>query len=175
MKYSISKQCTIVYKTIQQKIADEWAEQVGEQQWIERAFGITVQAWSRLEQKVKAYRFLDQHEEIYFYKILRPQFTGLIDYFTLLYRSVLFLPDDCTKQRTYWRNELKHCKEFLARYKKLGSHFEDLHFSCNDQQPHVFGININYLNFTATSPGYLLARVIAIKKYQQYIQDSKLN
>jgi hypothetical protein len=180
---SLLKQCNLVYKTIQQKIDNEAIELTDELKWIEWAFGVSVHAWKCIEERANGLRFLNQQEEIYFYKTLKPRFAGLIDYFTLLYKSVLFQPDDCLKLKAYWQSELDSCKKSMSKYITLYRNFEkqaaapDLLYltNSNNQQSLVFGININRYNITAASPVCLLSKVIAMKKYKQYIQYNKIS
>jgi len=152
-----------------------------EKKLIEWAFGITMNTWFRIEKMVDSYRFIDQQEEIGFYKKLKPQFTSLIDYFTLLYKSALFQPDDCISKKEYWACELKHCKEFMTVYKMRCRHFDqqnsntDIYFlRQNNCHPLIFGINVNHFNFNTTTYSDLLSRALALKKYIQYIREKKM-
>ncbi|THU40227.1 hypothetical protein FAM09_10170 [Niastella caeni] len=178
-KPSLLEQCRIEYQTMQQVIENA-ATLSNELTWIESAFSLSMQAWNRIEKMAGSYIFADHEEEIYFYKTLKPQFTGLIDYLTLLYKSVLFQPDDLTKQKDYWKSELTSCGEFIEKYQTLyrdnqrTSISELSYLTQYNQQSLVFGINVNHLNISTTSPVYIKMKVIAIKKYQQYIANNKI-
>jgi hypothetical protein len=165
-----------VYKSIEQQIENDSLE-TGEGKWIERSFSLAMKTWLEIEVMVRDHRFLDQEEEVYFYKNLKPQFIGLIEYFTLLYKSVLFQPDDPMKTVAYWKHELKNCRELISIYSKNCRFYEQHLFSTdicyleqNNRQPLLFGLNVDRINFTDASYSYLRGRLIAMKRYQKYIQ-----
>jgi hypothetical protein len=105
----------------------------------------------------------------------------LIDYFTLLYKSVLFQPEDCTTREAYWRSELNTCREVISRVKKACLHYEqqqpaDIYFLHNtNQQSELFGINATQIDFNNTSYSCLLGRLIALKKLKQFMQEKISN
>ena len=126
---------------------------------------------------VSDHRFWDQEEEIYFYKKLKPQFIGLIEYFTLLYKSVVFQPDDSMKTAQYWKHELENCRELVSIYNTNCRFYEQqlsgtdiYNLEQNNQQSLVFGLNVSRINFTDASYSYLRGRLIAMKRYEKYIQ-----
>src|SRR5690349_83266 len=117
MKYSsLLNQSNVVYKAIQQEIEEKATELADEVKWIEWAFVLLIQAWERIEKRANDYSFLNHQDEICFYKTLKPRFTGLIDYFTLLYTSLLFQPDDYLQQKAYWKSELDSCRKSISKY-----------------------------------------------------------
>lgn len=176
MKYSsLLTESSQIYKSIEQQI-EKGALETDEGKWIERAFGLVMRTWLDIEGMASKYRFLDREEEIYFYKNLKPEFIGLIEYFTLLYKTVLFQPDDSMKSE-YWKHELKNCRELLFIYHSGCQYYEqelsntDIYFlKQNNQQPLLFGLNVNRNDFTDTSYSYLRGRLIAMKRYEKYIQ-----
>ena len=166
-----------VYKSIEQQIDKGAMELTDERKWIERAFGLAMKTWLDIEEIASNYKFLNREEEVYFYKTLKPGFTGLIEYFTLLYKSVVFQPDDSMKSDAYWKHELKNCSETISIYESGCLYYEkkqsdtDIYFlQQNNQQPLLFGLNVNRINFTDTSYSYLRGRLIAMKRYKKYIQ-----
>jgi hypothetical protein len=174
------QQCRLIYKTMQQEIQDCKSQLADEEKWIERGFAITMKAWLSIEKITNDYRFMNQQEEVCFYKTEKPRFTGSIDYFILLYKSVLFQPDDYTNREEYWKSELKNCSELISRFKTTCLNYEQqqpdtaVHFlQHNNQQPLIFGINVT--QFTSTSYGYLLGRLIAMKKYKKFMQEKISN
>ena len=176
------QQCRLIYETMLQEIQDCKSQLSDEAKWIERGFGITMQAWLNIEKITNDYLFINQQEEVCFYKTQKPRFTGLIDYFILLYKSVLFQPDDYSKREAYWRSELKNCNELIFRFKKACLNYEqqqpdaDIYFlQQNNQQPLIFGINVSHFEFASTSYAYLLGRLIAMKKYKKFMQEKIRN
>jgi hypothetical protein len=170
------RQCERRYKKMVQQLAGYEAMVTDEKKWIEWGFGIITRTWFSIQQEMEGYQFADQQEEISFYKTLKPKFIGLMDLFTLLYRSVLFQPDDTPGKKAFWKSELATCKNFLSKYKTFCRYYEkgNTGMDCvyfiqeNNHQPLIFGSNENGWHII-TSYSHLLARIISIKKYQCYV------
>jgi hypothetical protein len=174
----LQQQCGRLYKKIIQQLAYYESTATDEKKWIEWGFGITTKAWLSIQEKIEGYQFADQQEEIGFYKTLKPKFVALMDFFTLLYRSVLFQPEDTPGKKEYWKRELTACKNFLSKHKSFCRYYEqgntamDLVYFVqqNNQQALIFGVNENK-GPIISSYSHLLARIISMKKYQRYIQE----
>ena len=178
MNYSsLIKESSEAYKSIEQQI-EKGSLETDERKWIERSFGLAMKAWLNIEEMASNYRFLNREEEIYFYKNLKPEFIGLIEYFTLLYKSAVFQPDDFMKKAAYWKHELKNCRELIFTYNAGCQYYEqqqsdkDVYFlEQSNRQPLLFGLNVSRIKFTDTSYSYLRGRLIAMKRYEKYIQS----
>lgn len=172
----LQQQCGRLYKRILQQLACYESTATDEKKWIEWGFSITTKAWLSIQETVDGYQFTDQQEEIRFYKTLKPKFIALMDFFTLLYRSVLFQPEDAPGKKEYWKSELTTCKNFLVKHKTFCRYYQEgnttmdsIYFvQQNNQQPLIFGVNENKGKVTR-SYSHLLARVISIKNYQRYV------
>ena len=177
MKYSsLLTESSQIYKSIEQQIENGTLE-TDEGKWIEQAFGLAMKTWLNVEEMASNFGFLNREEEIYFYKNLKPEFIGLIEYFTLLYKSVVFQPDESMKTGAYWKHELNNCRELVFIYHSGCQYYEqelsntDIYFlEQNNQQPLLFGLNVNRIDFTDISYSYLRGRLIAMKRYEKYIQ-----
>ena len=90
----LQQQCGRLYKKLLRQLTGYETTITDEEKWIEWGFGITTKTWFGIQHEIDDYVFDDQQEEIAFYKVVKPRFIALIDYFTLLYISVLFQPDD---------------------------------------------------------------------------------
>ncbi len=177
-KSFLLQQCQLAYKRIQLEIQSHESQSPDEMKWIEWGFAATMQAWLNIEKITHDYQFMDQQEEVSFYKSQKPRFTGLIDYFTLLYKSVLFQPEDYTKRGNYWKRELNTCLECMSKFKEACQNYKqqqagtDIYFlKHNNQQPLLFGSNVSIFDFNSTSYSCLLGRLVALKKYKKYIQE----
>jgi hypothetical protein len=174
----LQQQCGRLYKKMIQQLAGYETMATDEKKWIEWGFGIATKTWFRIQEDVESYLFADLEEEIRFYKTLKPKFISLMDYFTLLYKSVLFQPEDSPGKKEYWKNELDICKNFLSghsgfcRYYEQGNTGMDhIYFvQHNNQQPLILGTNENK-GHVITSYSHLLAQIISVKKYKRYIQQ----
>ncbi|WP_207515164.1 hypothetical protein [Longitalea luteola] len=172
------KQCRLAYRTMQLQLK-EGAPAADEVKWIERAFGIAMHTWFNIEKLVTNYHFADQEEENHFYRTLQPQFLGLIDYLTILYKSVLFEPDERMKRCEYWQDEYQHCRKIIARCKAERRYYERAVMQehtgqPSHEQPVIFGSNINYNNIQTISYSNLAGRMIALKKYMQYLKEKRM-
>jgi len=177
MKYSsLLIEISQVYRSIEQQI-EKGALATDEAKWIEQSFWLAMRSWLNIEAMASNYPFLNREEEVYFYKNLKPEFIGLIEYFTLLYKSVVFQPDDAAKIDEYWKHELKKCSELVFIYSSGCQYYEqqqsdtDTYFlEQSNQQPLLFGLNVTRINFNNASYSYLRGRLIAMKRYEKYIQ-----
>lgn len=172
------QQCGRLYKKMLQQLAGYEDNATDEKKWIEWGFGLATKTWFGIQEEVDRYQFADQQEEISFYKVVKPRFIGLIDFFTLLYRSVLFQPENKVAKKNYWEREVTACKSFLLKHQSFCLYFDQgntgmdhIYFvQRNNQQPLIFGINENKGRII-TSYSHLLARIISVTKYQRYIQE----
>jgi hypothetical protein len=178
----LQQQCGRLYKKMLLQLAGyETTTIIDEKKWIEWGFDITIRTWFGIQQEADNYVFDDQHEEITFFKVLQPRFIALIEYFTLLYKSALFQPQDPDGNLEYWQHERAICKNFLSKHQSFLRYYEQgkttmdhIYFvQENNQQSLIFGINENKRHPT-TSYSYLLARVLSIKKYYRYVLE-KIN
>jgi hypothetical protein len=171
-----------LYKKMLRQLAGYNTGVTDEKKWIEWGFGITTRNWLNIQQVVDNYLFENQQEEINFYKVLKPGFVGLIDYFTLLYKSVLFQPEDAQGKKDYWNGELANCKNFLSKHQSFCRYYEGGHTGLdhiyfiqqNNKEPLILGANETSWNRAGAviiSYSYLLSRLISIKKYQRYVQQ----
>jgi hypothetical protein len=181
-KSFLLQQCQLIYKRIQQEIQNYESQSPNEVKWMEWGFRASMQAWLDIEKLIDGYQFMNQQEEVYFYKCHKPRFAGLIDYFTFLYKSVLFQPEDYMERKEYWRSELSTCSEFISKFKTACLNYEqqqsdtDIYFlQPNNQQPLLFGSNVSVFNIDNTSYSCLLGRLIALKKHKKYIKEKIYN
>jgi hypothetical protein len=174
----LQQQWSRLYKKMLQQLASYETTITDEQKWIERGFGIATRAWFGIQQEADNYVFDDQQKEITFYKVVKPRFIALIDYFTLLYKSVLFQPEDPCGKNEYWKGELAICKNFLSKHQSFCRYYEQgntkmdhIYFvQESNQQSLIFGVN-EKMGHMITSYSDLLARVLSIKKYHRYILE----
>lgn len=170
------QQCRLIHTTLQQEIQSRESQSPDEIKWIEWGFGVTMHAWLNIEKMVEGYHFMNHQEEVCFYKTQKPRIKGLIDYFTLLYKSVLFQPEDCTAREAYWKSELDTCLGIISRFKTACVQYKqqqpsDIHFlRQNNQQSLPFGITVNQFDLNNTSYSCLLGWLIALKKYKKFMQ-----
>lgn len=177
----LQQQWSRLYKKMLQQIEDHETIITDEKKWIEWGFRISARTWFGIQQEADNYVFDGQQEEITFYKVVKPRFIALIDYFTLLYKSVLFQPENLQGNLEYWQHERAVCKKILSKYQSFCQYYEQgnttrdhIYFvQETNQQSLIFGIN-EIKSRAITSYSFLLARVLSIKKYYRYVLE-KIN
>ena len=175
-KLSLLTKSKLVYESIEQQIEKRAVELENERKWIEWAFCLAMNAWFEIEKISDGHRFANQAEEILFYKTLKPEFMGLIEYLTLLYKSVVFQPDDPMKRNAYWKREIMNCSKTMALYQLDCMYYEqqpdanEYFLKENNQQSLVFELCRGLLKSSTVSYSCLLGRLIAVKKHKEYIQ-----
>jgi hypothetical protein len=145
---------------------------------IECCFIASEMAWTKLRGELQFYRFGTNQEEIWFFKTMKPQFTGLIEFFTLLYRAALFAPAEEMAITRYWERELKGVQDFFTNhasfydyYKSTGTHLDSLYFLREAFKPDQYKFTKLYDigSDMITSHDHLVASIIAREKFQEYI------
>ncbi len=114
----------------------------------------------RLQKMIENYSFTDEEEERWFFKTLKPQFGGWVEYFTLIYTAELFIPEDPAKKIEYWNRELGKTWNFLMLH-------EGFYLS------YKRGLTQEAADDKRTPGSYsnLAAMIMAKEKYMEYIQE----
>ncbi|WEK37937.1 MAG: RteC domain-containing protein [Candidatus Pseudobacter hemicellulosilyticus] len=151
-----------------------------EKEQIEFCFQTCERNWFQLQQCLTQLQFSNDTEEIWFFKVLKPRFTALLEYYTLVYKAHLFLPDtDPAEVNNFWQKELRFAEKFFhdnssfyQYYKSGDTELDELYFvrANNDPtQPSHRSYNINPQATTTHDP--LLAALIARERYVHYVRE----
>ena len=81
----------------------------------ESCFWITSNYWNRLKELKSPLIFENEEDEIDFFKNVKPGFTGMIEYYTILYEGLLCEPEDPVNAIFYWTQELKRFSRFYIK------------------------------------------------------------
>jgi hypothetical protein len=128
--------------------------------WVERCFRVSVLAGMRLQKMIENYSFPDEQEKRWVLKTLKPQFSGWVEYFTLIYTAELFVPEDLAKKLEYWNRELGKTWNFLMKH-------EGFYLSYNQGLMQETSDDCR----THCSDSNLVAMVMSREKYMEYIQE----
>src|ERR1700761_7408156 len=80
---------------------------------VEACFKSSLECWGKVRQSAKEAGFRSKEEEIRFFKETKPCFTSYIEYFTLRYHSLLFMPvDDPFEMTRFWKWEERKMERF---------------------------------------------------------------
>jgi hypothetical protein len=83
---------------------------------IEECFIIAGNYWSELRSATAEYKFITEEEEILFFKTVKPLFTSELEYYSLLYHTLLFCPFDPERQKQFWERESKRLRDFKEQH-----------------------------------------------------------
>jgi len=152
-----------------------------EKEQIECAFRTCEMSWKKLQTLLHTYRFLSESEEAWFFKTVKPQFTGLIEYYALVYKAALFLPDDDQHDiYKFWQNELQLANRFFAehesfyKYYKAGmTEMDTIYFVRANNDPTILPATKAYdiAPEATTSHDHLVASIIAREQYMEYVHQ----
>ena len=127
--------------------------------WVEHCFRVSVLAGIRLQKRLDNCSFTDEQEKLWVINTLKPRFSGLVEYFTLIYTAELFIPGDPANRLEYWVRELGKTWNFLMEHEEFY-----LSYKCGNMQEAPEDMK------TVGSYGNLAAMIIAKDKYMEYVQ-----
>lgn len=128
-------------------------------QWIEDCFQVSLKACTHLQELADKNPFADIQDEIWFYKVMKPQFAGQMEYFTLLYMAEVFAPEDSSQRINYWNHELKRSRDFFSKHESFYQYYKQGH---TELDPTWFVRSSSYSDLAAT--------IIAREKYLDYLK-----
>jgi RteC protein len=144
---------------------------------IECCFQISSNYWNRIKQEIATIVFASPDEEIDFYKNVKPKFISEIEYFGLVYHTIWFRPKDSfTELKNFWINEMNRLEKFIKdntefyEYYILGSSWNDAsYFTAAQNEPEKRSSEFfEQDKLMRSRPDYLVATIIALKKYKEY-------
>jgi hypothetical protein len=137
--------------------------------------------WELLKHEVSEYEFEKIEEEIEFFKKGKPLFTSEIVYYEFLYHIEFFKPE---KQEELY-NLLLWEKDRLSKFIWKNTAFYEYYKSGETNMDEIYFVRANsdLSNFPCapvydldakgtTSHDYLIARIIALERYDRYVQSS---
>jgi hypothetical protein len=138
--------------------------------------------WLLLRTDLMDHEFASIEEEIDFFKSIKPLFTSEIVYYSLVYHAELFQPTKNSELRNLLLRERNRLSKFVWNnpdfydYYKSGQNDKDeFYFTrANNDLSNIINAPIHDADSTtATSHDYLVAQIIALERYDKYL-DEKL-
>lgn len=126
---------------------------------IECCFHICESIVLELNKKIAATKF-SPAEEIIFFKSIKPKFTCLVEFYSIVYRAELFVPEGKSEKQEYWDFEMKRAQQFLSKhqdfhnYMREGQTFRDEEYFHRKSE-----------NDSSASQDILLAQIMAHEMY----------
>jgi len=115
---------------------------------------------------VQAMAFPSEEAEIFFFKTVKPPFTLLVEFYSILYRTTLFVPDDKADRRRFWEDELQRVNTFLQKHAGL---LEYINSGSTDHDREYF-LRTSDSGVSALHDE-LVAKILARQKYLAYVQE----
>ena len=142
---------------------------------IEQCFAICYQAMSEVEKNTLSC-LLKKEEEICYLKNIRPVFIAQVLYYQLLYHAALFLPDDRTEARKFWKRELQRWEKFTGEnlafyqyYKKGRTDLDGLYFTGLEQTLSFTSIADESALLPKTGD-LLVSELLCLERYTRYVE-----
>jgi hypothetical protein len=172
----MKQSCTFIYRHMQVQLQQSAAAHICMHQKLEHGFAIAYRHWHLVKQKLAGYRFKNELQEIEFFKTLKPLFTSEIEYYALLYHSLLFEPSGGQDAIDFWRREHGRLDKFEKENSGFLSCYHDEHCSmlpfyflrksCLPALP--LEVKIYDDDTSVTNGDRLVATWLALKKYAEY-------
>lgn len=178
--YTMKEQFQALYQNMLTEMEQCSQRFTTEKEQIECCFQTCEKNWSLLQQRLSHYQFTNPKEEIWFFKVMKPRFTALLEYYALVYKANLFLPDsDPAEVNNFWQKELRFAEKFFQEnqsfyqyYKDGGTEMDELYFVRANNDPTQPLPRSYYTNPQATTThDPLIASFIAREKYVHYVRQ----
>ncbi|QQL50164.1 RteC domain-containing protein [Mucilaginibacter ginkgonis] len=140
---------------------------------------ICKKAMAKLKNYISTYSFKNNEDEIYFFKVVKPQFYSKYIYFVSVYKFIMQMPpggEDILKD--YVSSELADIKRFFDHnqtfyqyYRSGASQMDEIYFTRGG-----FAVQVDLEDFEedekySTSHDFKLSKIIANEKYQDYLNQ----
>ena len=152
---------------------------------VECCFTIADKYWRELSEKLRKYEFTSEQKEIEFFKTWKPCFTSEIEYYNLVYHSLLFQPKEFDTAIHFWGREYKRLekftidqKEFLECYYNKDCHMMTTYYFLRKyyEPRNILDAKIYDADASIMTNGdSLVASLLALERYKQYAEEQLRN
>lgn len=122
----------LLYRQMLTDLERCWHSELTDLEKIEKCFRISIKCWYRLRDEF-AGGFEDAKAEIDFFKNAKPLFTGRIEFYTIAYKSILFKPEDKSRLKAFWKEELKRLQTFKKNNEEFINYYKSGDTSLDNQ------------------------------------------
>lgn len=171
--------CAAVYRRMLTQLKQSGQQFYCAREQVQNGFIICNLAWLEVKEKLKNHRFSSEREEIEFFKTIKPRFTSLIEYYCLVYHSLLFEPEAPDAAIEFWKREEERLQKFREQHKELINCLENrrckklryFFLRENFTNSTVFRLSMYEERGTVTNGDPILANLLALVKYQDYVHS----
>jgi hypothetical protein len=173
----------ITYEEMVHHIDECHHKNIPEQEQAGHAYKIALQCWQQIKAEMKSYEFINEQEEIDFYKGVKPKFTGYIEYLMLVNNGLIFIPTESKDaEQNYWQFEVERFARFKHRNKAFVEYYEsgrcdnDGRYFLPSEEDFVYKFSkiYNLDGYFVTSHDHLVASLFAEERYHEFAKK-KLN
>ena len=169
--------CEKLYCTLQLDLSECESSHLSCARRVECCFKLALKKWTELSEILRSYNFPSEEKEIHFFKNLKPKFTSEIEYYTLVYHSILFSPPDPSALLHFWGREYGRLRRFRAENKTF---LQCYRHQGSKQLPFFFLRKYYCLKpvqatrlydadaSVSTNGDWLAASLLALEKYRHY-------
>src|ERR1700741_2395256 len=105
----------------------------GETQWLEDAFYNCLVRWQEVNNRFSSYGFLDEMQEILFFKYIKPSFIGMLNYYAWRCQCILFRPAAESERTRYYKQELNKSEKFLLDHADFCTYYKERCFNLDHE------------------------------------------
>ena len=114
-----------LYENLVQGIDECEKQHTDFRQHIECCFHICESTNQLVDKQLASATFRSEEEEIIFFKHIRPKFSSLVEFYSIIYRAELFLPEGQNAKMQFWKNELQRAENFFDFNKEFYQYIKD--------------------------------------------------
>lgn len=151
----------------------------------ELSIQVTLNVITKLKTYILKYKFNTQHDEIYFFKQLKPKFLSRLIYFNRIYIIETHKPHGGVKiVRRYLNNELQKLKQYFDdnlefyKYFRTGSNYLDHKYFVRGKHDIKLSLDSFYFETDqrfSTSHDFKVAKIISNDQVQVYLESELAN
>ncbi len=104
-----------------------WDSELPEIECVQNCFNVAISYWGKVKRIFLAKSDYDDDEEIIFFREVKPLFTAYMELYLILYKGLLFQPEEMEKMISYWKAQA----EKYTRYFEVNADFIDYYESCS--------------------------------------------
>jgi hypothetical protein len=152
-----------------------------EKEQIECAFRTCEMNWKQLQHMLHDHRFRNEEDEAWFFRNIKPKFTGLLEYYAMVYKAALFIPDDNPQDiHKFWQNEIHLARRFFSEHESFYHYYktgdmdmDNIYFVRANGDPTAFPTSRVYTTDprVTTTHDHLIASFIARERYITYVEQ----
>jgi len=165
------KQMQAELKTCQERGLDPEKE-------MEISFQVCTLFWLRLKNLLTTYEFRSKQEEIRFFKYGKQRFTSLMEYYSLVYHALMFMPPEHTGEAVtkFWKRQAKRIDNYARDHAQYYRYYKE----CKTEKDHIYFIRSRPLGerapqFTdkhyATGIDKIFTKFMALEQYKIYAEE----